>query len=295
MTGPFFSVVIPTYERVEALARCLDALANLDFPRSSFEVIVVDDGSTASPQVVLSKFTSVFAITLKCEPHCGPAAARNAGARRACGEYLAFTDDDCRPAPNWLSALAAQMSNAVGCAFGGATINALPENAYATASQLLISYLYRYYNADSQRSLFFASNNLAVPRELFLDLGGFDTAFPRAAAEDREFCVRWRNAGYRLEYVPDARVYHAHSLTFVSFWSQHWNYGRGAAHLRRILARRDQGRMKMEPPLFYMNLLRYPLGQVRGRAAGRIVMLLLLTQIANAGGFVRDRAWGDVP
>jgi GT2 family glycosyltransferase len=76
----------------------------------------------------------------------------------------------------------------------------LPDNPFSTASQLLIDYLYEYYNIDSPQSLFFASNNFAVARKLFNQVGQFDLNFPLAAGEDREFCDRWLFHGYSLYY-----------------------------------------------------------------------------------------------
>jgi GT2 family glycosyltransferase len=60
---------------------------------------------------------------------------------------------------------------------------------------------------------------------------------PYAAGEDREFCDRWLRHGYRMAYVPKATVYHAHELTFCTFWRQHFGYGRGAfSSARRVPA-----------------------------------------------------------
>src|SRR3990172_7747823 len=84
--------------------------------------------------------------------NAGPASARNTGAAQARGEFLAFTDDDCRPAPDWLRGLALRLTQSPDCVIGGRTTNALPDNPYSSASQLLIDYLYSYYNADPDRA-----------------------------------------------------------------------------------------------------------------------------------------------
>ncbi|MCS6927691.1 MAG: glycosyltransferase [Candidatus Binatia bacterium] len=291
MTGcasppPRFSIIVPTYGRPKQLAICLQALARLAYPRDRFEVIVVDDGSQSPPEEVVSAFHGQLDVTLLDQPHAGPAAARNTGAARAKGEFLAFTDDDCAPTPDWLSALAARFAAMPECMIGGRTLNALPENPYSAASQLLVDYLYAYYNANPERVGFFTSNNLALPRRLFWAIGGFDSTFPRAAAEDREFCDRWRYHGYRMIYAPEAVVYHAHALTFRTFWRQHVNYGRGACCFHRLRAQRGCDRIKLEPLSFYVQLLRYP--SARGqclRRRLRLTALLGISQLANAVGF----------
>src|SRR5690242_16282570 len=96
-----FSVVVPTYNRPQPLSRCLDALARLYYPREQFEVIVVDDGSTESLAALVKNFQERLDIRYLREEHAGPGMARNVGAAHARGEYLAFTDDDCAPCPDW--------------------------------------------------------------------------------------------------------------------------------------------------------------------------------------------------
>ena len=287
---PFFSVVIPTYARARQLTACLQSLVRLDYACDRFEVIVVDDGSETPAEAVVAAFRDRINVTLLTQRHAGPAMARNTGAARARGEFLAFTDDDCAPAPEWLQALAECFAATPDRLIGGRTLNALPHNPYSTASQLLIAYLYTYYNACPDQARFFASNNLALPARRFQALGGFDTTYTRTAAEDRELCDRWLQHGYRMTYAPEALVYHAHALTFRGFWRQHFNYGRGAFRFREARAYRGQQRMRIEPLSFYVDLLRYPFSRARGRRALLLAGLLLLSQVAHAAGFFRERA-----
>src|SRR5690242_9960611 len=129
---PFFSIIVPTYERPEQVAACLKALARLKYPRERFEVIIVDDGSQTAPNAAVEFLQGRLHVTLLLQAHAGPAAARNAGAMRARGKYLAFTDDDCLPAPDWLQALTACFDRAPDHLVGGRIINAFPENPYST-------------------------------------------------------------------------------------------------------------------------------------------------------------------
>lgn len=282
---PFFSIIVPTHARPKQLAACFESLACLDYPRERFEVIVVNDGSGTSPETVVAFFRDRLDITLLTQPHAGPASARNTGAAKANGEFLAFTDDDCTPAPDWLQALAARFATVPDHVIGGRTLNALPDNPYSTASHLLIDYLYAYYNADPNQARFFTSNNLAVPTDRFHAIGVFNTTFPRAGGEDREFCDRWLHNDYRMIYAPEALVYHTHALTFRTFWRQHFNYGRGAFRFHQARARRGQGRIRLEPFSFYWNLLRHPFSHAQGRRALLLAVLLVVSQAANAAGF----------
>ena len=287
-TRLFFSVVVPTFRRPAQLAECLDALAGQDYPRERFEVVVVDDGSGAPPAEVVARFRPRLVVTLLTPPHAGPAAARNAGARRARAPFLAFTDDDCAPDPGWLRALEARLREAPERAVGGRTVNALPRNLFSAASQSLTEYLYAYFDAARGGASFFASNNLALSAELFAVVGGFDESFPLAAGEDRELCDRWRARGYELTYAPEAVVRHAHALTLRSFCRQHFNYGRSAVHFRCARARRG-GAVRVEPAAFYAGMLRHPFAREPRARASLLSALLVLSQTANAAGFFSER------
>lgn len=282
---PIFSIVIPTYNRPAQLTVCLQACARLDYPRDRFEVIVVDDGGATPLDAVVARFHGMLAIKLLRQENAGPAAARNRGVSEARGEFLAFTDDDCAPESNWLRALASQFVASPDCAVGGQTLNALAHNIYSGASQLLISYLFSYYNAVPRAARFFPSNNLAFPAERFRAIGGFDVTYPRAAGEDRELCDRWLHCGYRMVYVEEAVVRHAHDLTFRTFLRQHFHYGCGAFCFHRIRARRGLHRIKVEPLSFYIKMLRFPFVSTRGLRAPSLMLLLVVAQVANAAGF----------
>jgi len=281
---PHFSIVVPTYRRPAILAKCLDAIARLDYPRDRFEAVIVDDGGG---QVELPRVPSGMELVLLTQPHAGPAAARNTGAARAHGEYIAFTDDDCRPEPGWLRAVAAKIAEGPDHAIGGCTLNALPDNPYSTATHLLVDYFARWH-ASHGDSVFFASNNLAVPAELFRSRGGFDTSYPRAAGEDREFCHRWSRSGGGFTYAPDAVVRHEHHLGLQSFWRQHFTYGHGALRFHRTLARAAHRRPARTPPSFYVRLVASPFAS-RERRPVVLTMLLLLAQVATAAGYWRER------
>ena len=286
---PFISIVIPTYNRPKQLITCLESLTRLDYPRDRFEVIVADDGSKTSPETLVADFQGQLDITLARQSNAGPATARNAGASRAVGSYIAFTDDDCTPKPDWLKALASCFEKTPEYAIGGRTLNVLSHNLYSTASQILIDYLYSYYNTDPSDARFFASNNLAIPAKPFRELGGFNTTFPLAAGEDRDFCDHWRFRGYRMTYAPEVLVNHAHSMTLRSFWRQHFNYGRGAFHFHIIRAERKQQPLKVEPTSFYINLLTYPFSHTRLRESPLLSILMVVSQVANVAGYYWER------
>lgn len=279
---PFFSIIIPTYARPCALLRCLQAMTRLTYPLEAFEVIVVDDGSPQSVAQVVAEFRPKLHLTLLTQPNAGPATARNIGAAHAQGQFLAFTDDDCEPHPDWLTQFARTLSRKPDCVVGGRTRCALPANLYAMASQLMVAYL-------MGQGTFFASNNLGISAETFHQLNGFDHSFPLAAAEDRDLCDRLQQHSVDFYYIDQAIVDHTHRLTLRSFWQQQFNYGQGAYHYHQHRANR-QGTTKtsIEPLAFYINLILYPMRENRQRPLLKsllLVGLFIVAQAANVAGF----------
>lgn len=285
-----FSVVVPTHNRPQRLHECLRALSRQEYPSASFEVVIVDDGGDVDLEPVVRGYRESMQLSLLTERNRGPAAARNRGAAAARGRYLAFTDDDCRPAPDWLSVLAEHAMEAPHDLLGGSVENGLQDNPFAAASQLLTSYLFQYYDEDGAETRFLTSNNMVVEASRFRTLGGFADMGVRAAAEDRELCARWRANGYRLRYVRNAVVHHFQDLTLPGFWRQHFTYGRGAHHFHVRRTGRTLAGVRPEPPSFYAGLLRYPFRRGLGPEAWSQVLLLALSQIANAAGFLWERS-----
>lgn len=283
---PRFSIIIPTRNRRATLDACLRALAAQDTSRANFEVIVVDDGSV--PPVTITRtapWRDALDLTIVHQPPSGPAAARNHGARLARGAWLAFTDDDCQPAHDWLGILTSAAAVYPTHALGGRTINALPDNHYAAASQLVVDHLLPASHGEPARARFLASNNLAVPAALFRQIGGFDADFRAAGGEDRAFCDDWRAHSYSLIYLPAAVVWHAHALTLRTFWQQHVAYGGGAFRYHT----RSAATSRLEPAQFYTNLLAAPFTQHLPHPITHSC-LLLLAQAATAAGYVHAAA-----
>ncbi len=263
---PTVSVIVPTYQRRERLADCLAALkAQEGVP---VEVVVVDDGDDEPMALVVEASGMTNARCLR-QDNSGPAAARNRGAAAARAPFLAFTDDDCRPRPGWLAAMAGAHEAAPDALLGG----------HAQASQDLIGFLYE---AGGEGAGYFASNNIACGRAAFEALGGFDETFPLAGGEDRDFGLRWGKSGRPLRFVEGAVVDHHHALSLRAYWRQHANYGRGARHLRSLGD--EGGGHGFGGPGFYASLVTYPLRKGGPKAAARSA-LLALAQAATAYGF----------
>ena len=255
-------------------------------------MIVVDDGGSFRLDAVVKTYEKRVNLALYRQENAGPAAARNTAARHARGTFLAFMDDDCRPHKAWLKAFEEQLEKYPGALLGGKTVNFYKNNLYAAASQQIVTFLYRWFQARNSAMSFFTSNNMVVPAKKFHEIGGFNTVFALAAAEDREFCSNWLFSGGSMVYVPCAVMGHAHALTFKSYLRQHVNYGRGGFFFNRIEKQRRGRGLKIAPFSFYISLLRAP-WQGKGRGcrikSSMISGLIFLSQAANALGFFYEK------
>jgi GT2 family glycosyltransferase len=174
---------------------------------------------------------------------------------------------------------------------GGQVTNAVPDNPYARASQTLLSFLYRYYHQEGRGfTPFFTTNNLAVHRDTFARLRGFDPGFT-FASEDRDWSDRARALGYPLRYVPGAIVHHAPQLTFSGFVRLHYAYGKGAWLFHRVRAQRGGGRFRVEPVAFYTRLIRAPFTH-RDPQPWRQSLLLMVSQAIGALGYAHAALLG---
>jgi glycosyltransferase involved in cell wall biosynthesis len=288
---PTYSIVIPTYNRPDQLRRCLEGIAALETAKDRFEVVVVDDGSRMPMdevvEGVLNDLGQHLRIRLMRQENQGPATARNAGAGLAEGNYLVFIDDDCVPEPGWLKRIGQHLAGAPLAGVGGGATDRIG-SLYTTAHQALMDYLYATRNADPKQARFCATNNLCLPRELFIELGGMATSFRYAAGEDRDLCDRWRAAGHTLHYLSEARVDHYHALNLTQFLRLHYRYGRGAHHYRAV-SRTAAG---FEPAGFYAGLVSWPFRTLPPLRASGVFALQVLSQVAHGAGYLRQALAG---
>jgi len=229
--GESFSVVVPTYQRPEALAQTLAALLDMDAPPAGYEVIVVDDGQDEDTRQVVHEARAAIAteVTYIGQATSGAATARNRGARRADGNILLFCDDDIIVrSDHLLRQLAARadfeepLVNGV-LQFSPAAFDVLRRTPFG---RYRIELDRRYQREADGPSLgdgryearLVSACNLAIRREAFWELGGFDEAFPYAGAEDQALSLAARAKGFRLVRDHEIEVLHNdQTLTVTQF------------------------------------------------------------------------------
>jgi cellulose synthase/poly-beta-1,6-N-acetylglucosamine synthase-like glycosyltransferase len=198
--APRVSVVVPTYRRPVLLARCLAALAEQDLPPAAYEVIVADDEPSAATRRLCEAWAAApRRLRLRYLPvtgRHGPAAARNAGWRTAAADVVAFTDDDCVPAPRWLrSGLAAFTEGVVGVQ--GRVV--VPVPARPTDYER---------NTGRLAEAEFVTANCFYRKDALAAVGGFDERFTMAWREDADLFFTLLERGARLARAPGAVVVH---------------------------------------------------------------------------------------
>jgi GT2 family glycosyltransferase len=194
---PKFSIIIPTCNRNDLLAKCLDCLAPgaQTLPIDYYEVIVTDDSSQITAEAMIQKnYPWVKWVPGPCK---GPAANRNNGAKYAQGEWLIFTDDDCLPECNWLAAYSEiTIREPSVYVFEGQTYTDRPKQSLAEVAPI------------NETGGYLWSCNFAIQKHLFQSIGGFDERFPYAAMEDVELNLRLKKLGYIPYFVKSASVCH---------------------------------------------------------------------------------------
>ena len=203
----FFSIVIPTYNRLAILQQCLRALENQQYhnPVTDYEVILVDDGSTDNTIEWLKNHQAEFShVRWFCQVHQGPAAARNLGIEKAKGDTIIFIDSDLVVTETFLQSHAETLAQAQKISDKvftyGRVINTCNfENPTAEA-----------YKITDFSAAYFATGNVAIARDWLIKAGLFDPQFQLYGWEDLELGVRLKNLGLKLIKCPTAVGYHWH-------------------------------------------------------------------------------------
>ncbi|MCB1034614.1 MAG: glycosyltransferase family 2 protein [Acidobacteria bacterium] len=228
-----FSVVIPTYNRMDVLPEVLAALEDQE-GSPAFEVIVVNDGSTDDTRTFLDERRFTLEARILHQENQGPARARNAGVEAARGQWVAFLGDDTVPSPGWLSchreAHRRRGDDPLLAVIGYTRWHPrMRRNAFLDyINEYGLQFGYSLIeNPENVPFNFFYTSNLSLSREL-LAAEPFDLRFPYAAWEDIEASYRLSQRGMRLVYEPKAEVFHDHPTDLRRFCSRQEKAGYSA-------------------------------------------------------------------
>ncbi len=206
----FFSIVIPTYNRLPILQKCLLAMEAQTYDRqliTDYEIVVVDDGSTDGTIEWLQSNASVLPhVKIYEQAHKGASAARNLGVESALGDTIIFIDSDLVVTPMFLQSHVvalldgqAKAGNDKVFTYGAVINTANFENPTSEP-----------YKVTDFSNAYFATGNVAIAKHWLIDVGLFDLGFSLYGWEDLELGVRLKDRGIKMIKCPAAVGYHWH-------------------------------------------------------------------------------------
>jgi glycosyltransferase involved in cell wall biosynthesis len=236
------SLIICTRNRSEQLSACLQSVCRITFEQP-WELILVDNGSVDKTANVIQKFIETVSVpaTYVFESAPGLANAHNAGLRAARGEIVAFTDDDCYPAEDFLAQLWAAFADpSVGYITGRITLHD-PTDHPTSINESLSPRTFP--PGSFLRSGWVQGANMAFRRQVLLDIGGFDPLFGPGSlfnAEDVDAAARAGAIGWSGQYCPYVVVRHHHGRkrSDLAPLLRSYALGRGAYHMKLLLNQR---------------------------------------------------------
>lgn len=219
-----FSVIIPVFNRPDEVDELLQSLTRQS--NKSFEVIVVEDGSSIPCKDVADKYTERLDVKYFAKPNTGPGQSRNYGAEKSRGDYLVVLDSDCILPPGYMDVVEKELLTIPCDAFGG------PDRAHEsfTDIQKAINYsMTSFFTTGGIRGgkkkmdkFYPRSFNMGIRREVYRALGGFSRM---RFGEDIDFSIRIFKNGYTCRLFPEAWVYHKRRTDLRKFFKQVYNSG----------------------------------------------------------------------
>ena len=286
-----FSVIIPVYNRPDELQSLLESLSSQTF--NDFEVIVIEDGSDHSSRAIVRDFHERININYHFQKNTGQGFARNKGIELAKGDYFVFFDSDCVIPPDYLAILNVALAKRNLDAHGG------PDDAgdsfspwqkamnFSMTSSLTTGGIRGKMKNPAKYQA--RGYNMGFSREVYQRVGGF--IHPNMA-EDIELSIRIKKAGFRLELVTEAFVYHHRKNDFLSFFRQSHQFGRNRVFITKF--HKDALKpVHLLPLVFLIGLLLLPIAFLiylpLGYAIGAVYLLWTIAVFISSGPGLKVR------
>lgn len=224
---PKVSIIIPVYGKLEYTIQCLDSIEK-NLPNIEFEVIVVDDCSKDDSTIILPEVKGIRYF--KNDSNLGFIGSCNHGAAKARGQYLCFLNNDTEVLPRWLDELVKSFEYFPSTGLVGSKL-IYPDGALQEAGGIIWNDGSAWNFGRNQDSFtpeynyarevdYCSGASIAVPKNLFDELGGFDSHFAPAYCEDCDFALKVRTKGYRVIYQPLSVVIHHEGISSGTDTSQ---------------------------------------------------------------------------
>jgi glycosyltransferase involved in cell wall biosynthesis len=229
----FFSIIIPVYNRPNEIGDLLESLTlqvNKDF-----EVIVIEDGSKFPSEQIVTRYQEKLQISYYYQENKGQGFARNLGLSCAKGNYFVFFDSDCIIPKQYLALLYHALNERKLDAHGG------PDDAgedFTPLQKAMNFSMTSFWTTGGIRGKLkdpakyqARGYNMGFSRKVYQEVGGF---IDPNMAEDIELSIRIKKAGFKLELVKEAYVFHRRKNTYISFLRQSFQFGRNRIHVGRF-------------------------------------------------------------
>jgi glycosyltransferase involved in cell wall biosynthesis len=232
---PDVSVIVPIYNGAADVPELLDCLRSQTYPHDRVEYCLVDNNSgdrTAALLEAVARDQDLPLHPLRETQIQSSYAARNVGIRAAQGKLFAFTDADCRPQPNWLSALVEPFTDPkIGIVVG--EIQALPAESLLERHAEKAKTLSQKHSLNHPFCAYGQTANLAIRREAFQQVGLFRPYLTTGG--DADICWRiLRQTDWQLAFADSAVILHRHRATLRQLHSQWRRYGESNRYLHQL-------------------------------------------------------------
>lgn len=236
---PSVSIMIPTFNRKAVLVEALLSLNNIDYPKNLFEVVVVNDGSSDGTKEAVENIRKKLMYDLKFfnEKRRGISHAKNIAIKKSQGDIIVSTDDDCLFEKTWLKKLIKPLNDLKNGAVGGPDRAIKNENVLAKSIDFAFSSfigsggIHGRFLKIKLGNAYPPGCNMAFKREIVKKIGFFDETL--APGEDTDFNHRIEEAGYKLDYVPSAFVWHRPRNSIRKFIPYTFKRGRARVEIIR--------------------------------------------------------------
>jgi len=232
--NPDISIVIPTYNRKALIQKCLESLSVQSYPKSGYEIIVVDDGSTDGTPDLLESFKSRYAnISWFRQENKGMYPAWNSGSEKARGRILVFIDSDCVVEKSFVESIASCFSRHPDIAVHvGCEIPVFQDGILSVLNKYLRAYPEQpdENNVIASGNIYtqiMSSNRCAMLKTVFFDAGGFDKKYEKRfiSGGDTELGLAILRAGFMIRQTKEFTVYHYQRQSLLKIIERYYNFG----------------------------------------------------------------------
>ena len=216
---PFFSIIIPVYNRPDEVDELLESLSKQTY--QDFEILLIEDGSSEKCDLVAQNYNNVLNIRYYYKDNSGRSETRNYGMKKAEGEYFVFFDSDCVIPPFYFEKIKKTLDENYTDSYGGPdkadkSFNDLQKAISFSMTSFLTTGGIRGSKGVKMEKFVPRTFNMGFSKEVYEKVGGFKDMF----GEDIDLSLRIRNNGYTCQLISDAYVYHKRRVNLRSFYRQ---------------------------------------------------------------------------